>query len=74
MSENPIEALMNEIVGDNFVTHYVVVMEVMTQEGIDLRVGTSENMTTWQALGMMDVASDMIASGALEWQNKEDDE
>lgn len=73
MSENPIEEAIKEIIGENFLTHYIVIAEVMTESGMDLRIGTSDNMTVWQALGMLEVSSDMIAGGCPEWQEKEDE-
>lgn len=73
MNENPIEDTIKEIVGENFLTHYIVIMEVMTDSGMDLRIGTSENMTVWQALGMLEVSSDMIAGGCPEWHETEDE-
>ena len=72
MSNEGFEEVVNDIVGNDLITHYLVILEVMTQDGLDLRVASSDNLTTWNALGMLRVAADMISSYPSDVQPTED--
>lgn len=41
------------------VTHWVMVMEVFVNEDRDLHVATSEGMTPWMLMGMLEAAKAM---------------
>lgn len=41
------------------VTHWVMVMEVFTDEDRDLHVATSQGMTPWMMMGMLEAAKEM---------------
>jgi hypothetical protein len=60
VSDEPIDSLFKETIGSGLVTHYIIVVEVMTDEGMDLRIATSDNMTAWHAAGMLKVANEMV--------------
>lgn len=60
MNQEPIQALISETIGESLATHYIMIIEVMTDVGMDLRIATSDNLTAWHATGMMEVAKDII--------------
>lgn len=76
MSEDQFSSLIKEITDGNLVTHFVMILEVLTDDGMDLRIATSETLTAWQALGMLEVANDMIGSGytGIQYDDKDDEE
>lgn len=74
MSDEGFEAVVGDLVGNDLITHYLVIIEVMTESGLDLRVASSDNLTTWNALGMLRVAADMISSYPSDAQTTEDGE
>lgn len=74
MSNEGFEEVVGDLVGNDLITHYLVIIEVMTESGLDLRVASSDNLTTWNALGMLRVAADMISSYPSDVQPTEDGE
>lgn len=52
--------LIEDIIGDALISNYVFVIEVMTEKGMDLRVVASDTMSPWHAIGMLQMASEMI--------------
>ena len=44
------------------VTHWVMVMEVFTDEDRDLHVAASPGMTPWMMMGMLEAAKEMSLS------------
>ena len=51
---------IGDAIGKSIVSNYIVVIEVMTDKGMDLRVVTSDTMSPWHAIGMLQMASEMI--------------
>jgi hypothetical protein len=45
----------------SLVTHWIMVMEVLVGEDLDLHVATSEGMTPWLMMGMMDAVRTMAS-------------
>ena len=74
MGDDHFSSLIKEVTEGNLVTHFVVILEVMTDDGMDLRIATSDTLTAWQALGMLEVANDMIGSGYTGTPYEKDDE
>jgi hypothetical protein len=52
--------VIEDVVGEALISNYVFIVEVMTETGMDLRVVTSDTMSPWHAVGMLQVASEMI--------------
>jgi hypothetical protein len=74
VSDEGFEGVVGDLVGNDLITHYLVIIEVMTESGLDLRVASSDNLTTWNAMGMLRVAADMISSYPSDVQPTEDGE
>jgi hypothetical protein len=74
MNDDSIQALIKDAIGPNLATHYIVVVEVMTEEGMDLRIATSDNMTAWHAAGMLDVAKEMVIDSRYVTDEESDEE
>ena len=72
MSNEGFDEVVSDILGNDLVTHYLVILEVMTEDGLDLRVASSDNLTTWNAVGMLRIAADMINSYPSDVQPTED--
>lgn len=51
---------IEDVIGKSIVSNYIVAIEVMTDKGMDLRVITSDTMSPWHAIGMLQMASEMI--------------
>lgn len=66
MNDESFESVVHQVVGDNLITHFLVILEVMTEDGLDLRVASSDNLTAWNAIGMLQVANDIISSIPVE--------
>jgi hypothetical protein len=67
--DDAIQEIIQGAVGENLVTHYIVILEVMSEEGVDLRVAASDNMTEWLATGMLKVAQDMLVPLDIEGED-----
>lgn len=74
MMDDSLESVLRQAVGDNLVTHFVAILEVMTQDGLDLRIATSDSLTAWTAAGMIRIAGDLITSGAMDFDDGETNE
>lgn len=59
MIEDLNEAIQ-DVIGKAIVSNYIIAIEVMTDRGMDLRVVTSDTMSPWHAIGMLQMASEMI--------------
>lgn len=71
MNESPFEKMISEAIHDGLVANYILTIELMTDEGMDLRLITSDTMTPWHAIGMLQVASEMIQAVPL--SNEQED-
>lgn len=69
MGDESLHDVVENMIGDDLVTNYIVAVEVMTPKGMDLRLVCSDTMSPWHATGMLQVASDMIQTSQ---QNDED--
>lgn len=63
MNDDQIVAMLKDAMGGMIITHYVLICEVVSEDGMDLRIATSDSMTPWHAAGMLQVAGDMLATG-----------
>lgn len=72
MNDEAFESVVHQVVGDNLITHFLVILEVMTEDGLDLRIASSDNLTAWTAVGMLEMASSLINSGPLEQELDEE--
>ena len=70
-SERSIEELIRESMPNTIVSHYIVVAEVIGENGPTISVGMSDNMTPWLALGMLTCGMDMVQGGVF---GEDDDE
>jgi hypothetical protein len=70
-TESPFEKMVGEVIKDGLVANYIITVELMTEDGMDLRLITSDTMTPWHALGMLQVATEMIQAVPL-GEEKED--
>jgi hypothetical protein len=57
------EQLVREILPSTVITNFLLVAEVVNEDGTDLNVTVSSNLTPWLALGMIRSAEEMITSG-----------
>jgi hypothetical protein len=60
MGDESLYEVVESVIGNDFVTNYIVAVEVMTAKGMDLRLVCSDTMSPWHATGMLQVASEMI--------------
>ena len=65
------EQLVREILPSTVVTNFLLVAEVVTDEGTDLNLTVSSNLTPWLALGMIRSAEEMITSGECNFNKQE---
>lgn len=68
-----LEQAIRATIGNAIATHFIIVVEVMTPEGMDLRIGSSDSLTPWQASGMLEVAKEMITDAQYPDFDDEDD-
>ena len=55
------EDLVSRAIPDKFVANFIVIAEVFTESGsTELSLVTSESMSPWLALGMIQSAHDMV--------------
>ena len=74
MNDDQIAAMLKDAMGGMMITHYVLVCEVVSADGMDLRIATSDSITPWHAAGMLQVAGDMLAVGNTCNDDDEDDD
>ena len=60
MGDESLYDVVQDMIGEDLVTNYIVAVEVMTAKGMDLRLVCSDTMSPWHATGMLQVASEMI--------------
>jgi hypothetical protein len=74
--DDSIKRLIREAIPNGIVTHYVAVLEVMGEDGQELRLSMSDSMTPWLALGMLQGAARMVddAQDDAYDMNHEDDQ
>lgn len=51
---------------DRVISNFVLVCEVLTEEGAELTIATSDAITPWLSLGMLLSARDMLQATALD--------
>ncbi|MFZ9715948.1 MAG: hypothetical protein ACO3CH_00635 [Ilumatobacteraceae bacterium] len=64
------EQLVREILPSTVITNFLLVAEVVNEDGTDLNVTVSSNLTPWLALGMIRSAEAMIVSGECNFPNQ----
>jgi hypothetical protein len=78
MSENDDKALFEEMIRGNFpqqvVSNWIIIIETVTGESLELKIATSEGMTTWLATGMLNCASDIVLNQGYGVDISEDDD
>lgn len=65
------EKLVGELLPSTIVTNFILVAEVMNNDGTDLSLTVSENLTPWLGLGMVKSAEKMITSGECNFNQKD---
>jgi hypothetical protein len=68
------QKMINDAMPNMVITNYVVVAEVVTENGTDLQMMLSRSATPWLASGMLEFASDMLFSGQHEFFNIDEEE
>jgi hypothetical protein len=63
MSSDRLSELISEVSDGGLLANHIVIAEVMTDDGLDLRVAGSSSLTPWQALGMLEMAKEVIFDG-----------
>lgn len=67
--DDSLASLMDEVARGGLLSNYMIIAEVMTDEGFDLRVAASASMTPWTALGMLQFAKGIVSDD----EDSEDD-
>lgn len=65
------EQMVREILPSTVVANFILVAEVVTDDGTDLNLTVSSNLTPWLALGMLRSAEEMITSGECNFNKQE---
>ena len=65
-SGDSFQDIIDATVNGDIVTNYILAIEVMTDRGMDLRLVTSDTMSPWHAIGMLQVAAEMIHTAPLD--------
>ena len=68
------QAMINDSMPDALVSNYIIVAEVVSEDGTDLQMLLSDGITPWLASGMLEFASDMLFTGQHEFHSMEDEE
>lgn len=55
--------LVKDVIPEAVITNFIIIAEVVSDEGTDLSLTVSPNLTPWLALGMTRSADQMIVSG-----------
>jgi len=60
---NEVDAFVAQKMGDvnGLMTSYILVAEVIAEDGVDMHVAISDKMTPWKAAGMLSYAQDFAA-------------
>lgn len=62
------EELVREILPETVITNFFLIAEVVGEDGTDLSLTVSPNLTPWLALGMVRSAEQMITSGECKFE------
>lgn len=62
------EELVREILPETVITNFFLIAEVVSEDGTDLSLTVSPNLTPWLALGMVRSAEQMIISGECKFE------
>ena len=65
------ERLIRGAVPDRVIANFVLVCEVLTEDGSELTVAHSESMTPWLSLGMLLSAQDLLQSAIGSEENED---
>ena len=63
------EQMVREILPSTVVSNFVMIAEVVGDDGTDLSLTVSSNITPWLAMGMLKSAEEMIATGECKFSN-----
>lgn len=66
--------IVKESIPNLMVTNFILVAEVISDEGTNLQVVLSQGTTPWLASGMLEFASDMLYTGEHEFTNLDEEE
>lgn len=68
--------MINDALPEVMVTNYVVIAEIVSENGTDLQMILSDGITPWLASGMLEFGSDMLYGSQTEFHSisEEDDE
>jgi hypothetical protein len=67
--EQSISSMLDAISDGGLIFNYLLIAEVMTEDGVDLRIAASGNITPWWALGALEFAKKVV----MEDDTTEDD-
>lgn len=62
------EELVREILPETVIANFFLIAEVVSEDGTDLSLTVSPNLTPWLALGMVRSAEQMITSGECKFE------
>jgi|LakMenEpi03Aug12_release.lakeMendotaPanAssembly.Ray.scaffolds.fasta_scaffold49203_4 hypothetical protein len=63
------EQMVREILPSTVITNFVMIAEVVSDDGTDLSLTVSSNITPWLAMGMLKSAEEMIVTGECKFPN-----
>lgn len=77
MSESEDKALFEEMIKGNFpdqmVSNWIIIIETVDDKNQELKIATSEGMTTWLATGMLNCASEIVLTQGYGVDMEEDE-
>jgi len=59
-SQADLMAMLNDAFPDKMLTNWIIVVESINTETRELDIATSEGMTSWLAMGMLNCASEIV--------------
>jgi len=65
--------IIREAIPDRMISNFVLVAEIIGQEGEELSIFTSDAMTPWLALGMLQSASETVRSSQTQMRVDEEE-
>ena len=78
MSESEDQALFEEMIKGNFpdqmVSNWIIIIETVDDKNQELKIATSEGMTTWLATGMLNCASEIVLTQGYGVDMEEDEQ
>jgi len=63
------EQMVRDILPSTVITNFVMIAEVVNDDGTDLSLTVSSNITPWLAMGMLKSAEEMIVTGECKFPN-----